>query len=95
MSEASQNADADADAVAAVAASRETFPLSLTVARAGAQQPVGSPCTNVCRLDAVTRTYCIGCQRSRAEIKSWKTLDDAAKTQILAQLLDREQRAPR
>jgi len=76
-------------------ASREILPLALTVARAGAQNPVGSPCTNVCRLDTETRTYCIGCHRSRAEIKGWKTMDDDAKTQILAQLLSREQRALR
>ncbi|MGI4984505.1 MAG: DUF1289 domain-containing protein [Janthinobacterium lividum] len=78
-----------------VPSSRDILPLALTVARAGAQNPVGSPCTNVCRLDAETRTYCIGCQRSRAEIKGWKTMDDAAKTRTLGQLLAREQYAPR
>ncbi|MGI4858627.1 MAG: DUF1289 domain-containing protein [Janthinobacterium lividum] len=76
-------------------ANREILPLAFTVARAGTQNPVGSPCTNVCRLDAETRTYCIGCHRSRAEIKGWKTMDDAARKQILAQLLALEQLALR
>ncbi|MGI4861059.1 MAG: DUF1289 domain-containing protein [Janthinobacterium lividum] len=94
MSETPPSAAPPAEPVT-VTASREMLSLALTVARAGAQDPVGSPCTNVCRLDTGTRTYCIGCHRSRAEIKGWKTMDDAAKTRILAQLLARERRAPR
>lgn len=81
--------DADRAAVAAVAASRDTFTLAQTVARALAQRPVGSPCTNVCRLDADTRSYCLGCHRSRVEIKEWKTLDDTAKLAIIDALPER------
>ncbi|MCY0385702.1 DUF1289 domain-containing protein [Robbsia sp. Bb-Pol-6] len=80
--------------IAAVAASREIHSLADTVARAGARDPVGSPCTNVCRLDVETRSHCIGCYRSRAEIKGWKTMDDAAKRAILATLLTRQDAHP-
>jgi predicted Fe-S protein YdhL (DUF1289 family) len=66
------------------------LPLADTIARALAQEPVGSPCTNVCRLDMDTRTYCVGCHRTRAEIKSWKTLDAQDKRAIIAQLAERE-----
>ncbi|MCP1119604.1 putative Fe-S protein YdhL (DUF1289 family) [Robbsia andropogonis] len=48
--------------------------------------PAGSPCINICKLDEVTRTYCTGCRRSRAEIKAWKTLDDSEKYQILRRI---------
>ena len=64
--------------------------LADTIARALAQAPVGSPCTNVCRLDIHTRTYCEGCHRTRAEIKAWKNLGDLDKRAIIAQLAERE-----
>ncbi len=57
----------------------EATPLELafTIERAKSQQPVGSACTNVCRLDQATG-FCEGCFRNREEIKAWKTMDDAA-----------------
>ena len=70
-------------------APREILALEFTVERAKALTPVGSPCTNVCRLDDASRTYCIGCHRSRAEIKAWKTLDDHDRLVIIDTLLDR------
>jgi predicted Fe-S protein YdhL (DUF1289 family) len=50
--------------------------------------PIGSPCINICKLDEFTRTFCTGCLRPRAEIKAWKTLDDAEKRVILLRLAD-------
>lgn len=67
---------------------KEIFTLDFTVARALAQQPIGSPCTNVCRLDDSTRTYCIGCHRTRAEIKAWKTMNDIDKENIIKRLIE-------
>jgi predicted Fe-S protein YdhL (DUF1289 family) len=72
-----------------VAPERETSTLDVTVPRALATLPVGSPCTNVCRLDIETRTFCVGCHRTRAEIKAWKTLRDDEKTAIIITLLER------
>jgi predicted Fe-S protein YdhL (DUF1289 family) len=68
---------------------REILALDFTVERAKTLTPVGSPCTNVCRLDEASRTYCIGCHRSRAEIKAWKTLADDERGAIIETLLDR------
>ena len=39
-----------------------------------------NPCTKVCRYDAADR--CIGCFRTRAEVKQWKHLPDEAKAAI-------------
>jgi len=42
-----------------------------------------SPCVNVCRLDEA-RVYCIGCHRSRDEIRAWREADPVTKRAILA-----------
>ncbi|WP_235527738.1 DUF1289 domain-containing protein [Burkholderia sp. Leaf177] len=63
--------------------------LAFTIERASQLQPVGSPCTDVCRLDKTTG-YCEGCFRSREEIKAWKTLPDADKLSLFPALLDRK-----
>ncbi|WP_277184499.1 DUF1289 domain-containing protein [Caballeronia sp. BR00000012568055] len=70
-----------------------TIPLDLTdtIERAKTQTPVGSPCTNVCRID-LGHGLCTGCFRSRAEIKHFKSMDDAAKKIVLADLLARRAR---
>jgi uncharacterized protein len=69
------------------------IPLDLrdTIERANGQTPVGSPCTNVCRID-LGHGLCTGCFRSRAEIKHFKSMDDAAKKIVLADLLARRAR---
>ncbi|EME70671.1 hypothetical protein H261_07186 [Paramagnetospirillum caucaseum] len=44
-----------------------------------------SPCKSVCRIDD-RFGWCIGCKRTRAEIKAWSTASDAEKQDILARL---------
>jgi len=51
-------------------------------------QPVPSPCINVCRMDAAG-ALCLGCRRTIAEISAWSRLDDAARREVWAQLLQR------
>lgn len=47
--------------------------------------PVASPCILVCQLDA-SRQCCIGCRRTREEIRDWPKLSDAQKRALLALL---------
>jgi predicted Fe-S protein YdhL (DUF1289 family) len=63
--------------------------LAFTIERAKLLQPVGSPCTDVCRLDKITG-HCEGCFRSREEIKTWKTMPDADKLGLFDTLLARK-----
>jgi hypothetical protein len=44
-----------------------------------------SPCTNLCRIDPVTR-LCEGCKRSLDEIAAWSGLAPEAKRRVLAAL---------
>jgi predicted Fe-S protein YdhL (DUF1289 family) len=67
------------------------FELTFTIERAKSQQPSGSPCTNVCRLDQSTG-LCEGCFRDRAEIKAWKTMDDAGKLALFPALIERKEK---
>ncbi|SAK65086.1 Fe-S protein [Caballeronia hypogeia] len=62
--------------------------LDFSIERAKAQDPIGSPCTDVCKLDSETG-LCLGCYRSREEIKTFRTLDDAAKLALFDALLER------
>ncbi len=63
--------------------------LAFTIERAKQLQPVGSPCTDVCRLNKITG-HCEGCFRSREEIKAWKTMPDADKLGLFDTLLARK-----
>jgi predicted Fe-S protein YdhL (DUF1289 family) len=63
--------------------------LAFTIERAKQLQPVGSPCTDVCRLDKITG-HCEGCFRNREEIKAWKTMPDADKLGLFDTLLARK-----
>ena len=63
--------------------------LTFTIERAKQLQPVGSPCTDVCRLDKTTG-HCEGCFRSREEIKAWKTMADGDKLALFDTLLARK-----
>ncbi|MBU9261638.1 DUF1289 domain-containing protein [Burkholderia multivorans] len=46
---------------------------------------VGSPCTDVCRIDPRT-DLCAGCLRTRDEIRAWRSADDDARRVVLARL---------
>jgi predicted Fe-S protein YdhL (DUF1289 family) len=47
-----------------------------------------SPCKSVCRIDD-RLDWCIGCKRTRAEIKAWSTASEAEKKAILDRLPER------
>ncbi|MEY4563532.1 MAG: hypothetical protein RLZZ618_2809 [Pseudomonadota bacterium] len=51
-------------------------------------QAVTSPCTDVCRMDAVSG-LCAGCQRTREEIAAWSSMDDGARRALLVRLAER------
>jgi len=62
--------------------------LAFTIEHAKAQEPIGSPCTDVCKLDQETG-LCLGCFRSREEIKTFRSMDDVAKLDLFDELLKR------
>ena len=43
---------------------------------------VPSPCISICKLDD-TRTFCIGCWRTRDEIREWSRSDDDRRRDIV------------
>jgi len=51
------------------------------------KQPVLSPCTGVCRLDAAG--YCVGCHRSGDEIARWLQFTDAQRLHLMNDVLPR------
>jgi predicted Fe-S protein YdhL (DUF1289 family) len=54
-------------------------------------RPIGSPCTGVCTVDAVSG-YCRGCARTADEIAVWSTAGNARKREIWAALPRRFER---
>jgi uncharacterized protein len=55
------------------------------------QAAVPSPCNSVCRMDPRSG-WCLGCQRTLAEIAAWSTMEDADKHHVW-QLLERRRAA--
>jgi predicted Fe-S protein YdhL (DUF1289 family) len=55
---------------------------------AGAPAATGSPCINVCRMDAAGR-FCEGCGRTLTEIAAWSSMNDAARCEVWRQLAQR------
>ncbi|WP_217425551.1 DUF1289 domain-containing protein [Magnetospirillum sp. SS-4] len=49
-----------------------------------------SPCRSVCRIDD-RFGWCVGCKRTRAEIKAWSTMDGRERKDILDRLPARVQ----
>ncbi|CAN5492407.1 hypothetical protein BH09PSE4_BH09PSE4_09410 [soil metagenome] len=47
-------------------------------------EPIASPCTNVCRIDA--RGLCEGCARTLDEIARWSVMADAERRAVIAAL---------
>jgi predicted Fe-S protein YdhL (DUF1289 family) len=48
-------------------------------------QPIGSPCTGICRIDDASGT-CLGCARTSAEIAEWSSAGNARKREIWTEL---------
>ena len=55
---------------------------------AEADQPVASPCINVCRM-TVDRSHCQGCFRTIDEIRAWSKGDAELRLEIWGRLLQR------
>ena len=55
---------------------------------AEADQPVASPCINVCRMTE-DRSHCKGCFRTIDEIRAWSKGDSELRLQTWGQLLQR------
>jgi hypothetical protein len=45
---------------------------------------VQSPCVDICKLDGTTG-FCIGCFRTRDEIRGWKNMTDDERLQIIGE----------
>lgn len=45
---------------------------------------VQSPCVDICKLDGTTG-FCIGCLRTRDEIRGWKNMTDDERLQIIGE----------
>ena len=54
-------------------------------------QPIGSPCTGICRIDDASGT-CLGCARTSAEIAEWSSAGNGRKREIWAELPRRFER---
>lgn len=52
---------------------------------------VASPCTNVCRFDGKTG-FCVGCLRSRVEVREWKKITDHKRHLIINEQPRREKK---
>lgn len=55
--------------------------ISLATASPRPGQTVPSPCVGVCRLSEDSG-LCLGCWRTRDELRAWKASDDAAKLAV-------------
>lgn len=64
---------------------------STTAARIESGSAVPSPCTSVCRMDAVTG-LCVGCARTLQEIAQWSGYSDDEKRAVLRMLAERTAR---
>lgn len=49
---------------------------------------IASPCISICTMDAED-AICLGCHRTAEEIRDWKTMGQAQREQIWAQLAQR------
>lgn len=50
---------------------------------------IPSPCIDICKLDGTTG-FCLGCLRTRDEIRAWKTLSDDARLAVIHERPARE-----
>lgn len=49
---------------------------------------IQSPCVDVCRIDA-TSGFCVGCLRTREEIRAWKGMTDPQREALIGDLTRR------
>lgn len=52
---------------------------------------IQSPCIDICKLDGKTG-FCLGCLRTRDEIRAWKTMSDDARLAVIHERPGREVR---
>jgi predicted Fe-S protein YdhL (DUF1289 family) len=57
----------------------------------GEEEPIASPCTSVCVIDAASG-YCAGCYRTLDEIASWIDLPNSARRALIERLASRRER---
>ena len=50
-----------------------------------AEHAIPSPCIGTCALDA--QGYCMGCQRTGAEIAAWTCMDDGERRRLMDEVL--------
>jgi predicted Fe-S protein YdhL (DUF1289 family) len=50
---------------------------------------IQSPCIDICKLDGTTG-FCLGCLRTRDEIRAWKTMSDDARLAVINERPGRE-----
>ncbi|MFL9914776.1 DUF1289 domain-containing protein [Paraburkholderia fungorum] len=55
---------------------------------------VNSPCVDVCRIDGKSG-YCVGCLRTRDEIRGWKNMTDHRRHQVINERFWRQAKLPR
>ena len=53
---------------------------------------IASPCISICKMNPATG-YCLGCWRTRAEIKAWGACNSDERLDILARLRERRRAA--
>ncbi|TDY21735.1 hypothetical protein B0G81_1965 [Paraburkholderia sp. BL6665CI2N2] len=50
---------------------------------------IQSPCIDICKLDGETG-FCLGCLRTRDEIRAWKTMSDDVRLAVINERPGRE-----
>jgi uncharacterized protein len=54
---------------------------------------IQSPCIDVCRIDGASG-FCVGCLRTREEIREWKGMTDERRQQVIEGLAPRRATLP-
>jgi predicted Fe-S protein YdhL (DUF1289 family) len=48
-----------------------------------------SPCVDICKIDK-SSGLCVGCLRTKSEIKLWKTLSKSERRAVIGRIADRQ-----
>jgi predicted Fe-S protein YdhL (DUF1289 family) len=54
---------------------------------------IQSPCVDICRIDG-NSGFCVGCLRTRAEIREWKGMPGERRQEVLDELAQRRAKLP-